>query len=192
MARIVGSPDLFSTPDSLPWHSINFVTCHDGFSLSDLVSYNRKHNLANGEENRDGSDHNLSWNCGAEGPSDDPEIHRLRQRQTRNFLCLLMLSHGTPMLTMGDEVLQHRRGNNNPWCQDNELNWLDWDAVPGNKLLRFASDLINLGRRLPRLQRNAYWTATGPDTPGEISWHGLEPGKPDWSAASTPARQRPR
>ncbi|MBU8871735.1 MAG: glycogen debranching protein GlgX [Gemmatimonadales bacterium] len=185
MARIVGSPDLFSTPESQPWHSINFVTCHDGFSLMDLVSYNQKHNLANGEDNRDGSDNNQSWNCGVEGPTNDPEILRLRQQQSRNFLCLLMLSHGTPMLTMGDEVLQSHQGNNNPWCQDNELAWLDWDLVESESgFLRFTRELINLAKGLGVLQNDQFWSATCPKRKGEISWHGVKPGLPDWSAGS--------
>jgi isoamylase len=185
MARIVGSPDVFSDPDSLPWHSINFVTCHDGFSLLDLVSYDKKHNLANGEMNRDGSDSNSSWNCGVEGPSDDPEIVSLRQRQARNFLCLLMLSHGTPMLTMGDEILQSHQGNNNPWCQDNELAWLDWSRVESQSdFLRYTKELVRFADGLDILQRDRFWSATSPGKKGEISWHGVLPSLPDWSPES--------
>lgn len=185
MARIVGSPDIFPATTYLPSHSINFVTCHDGFSLADLVSYERKHNLANGEDNRDGTDENLSCNHGAEGPTDDPAVEELRQRQIRNFLCLLMLSHGTPMLLMGDEVRHSRGGNNNPWCQDNELNWFDWELVDKNaELLNFTRQLIALGRSLPVLGDDRFWSATSPEKPGDITWHGLKPGKPDWRAAS--------
>ncbi len=182
MARIVGSPDLLPPPDHRPFHSINFVTCHDGFTLQDLVTYNRKHNGANGEGNRDGSDTNFSWNCGHEGPTDDQDIEAVRRRQVRNFLCLLLLSHGTPMLTMGDEVGHSRQGNNNPWCQDNHLNQMDWDQ--GEKLLAFTRELIALSRRIPALQHDKYWTASDPDQRGEITWHGLRPGAPDWSDTS--------
>ena len=185
MARLVGSPDLFPAAVYRPSHSINFVTCHDGFSLADLVAYERKHNLANGEENRDGTDENLSSNHGHEGPSDDPVILALRQRQIRNFLCLLMLSHGTPMLLMGDEIGHTRDGNNNPWCQDNHLNWLDWDQVRKNTdLLEFTRALIRLGRSLPILREDRFWSATSHEKPGDVTWHGVVPGKPDWRPTS--------
>ena len=115
------------------------MTCHDGFTLNDLVSYNGKHNEDNGENNRDGADHNLSWNCGAEGPTNDPEIDRLRKRQIKNFLTLTLLSTGVPMLLMGDEVRRTQNGNNNAFCQDNEISWFDWDLVQRNAdLLRFV------------------------------------------------------
>ncbi len=184
MARIVGSSDLLPPEEHLPFHSINYVTCHDGFTLRDLVSYDHKHNEANGEENRDGSDSNFSWNCGAEGPTDDPEILALRRRQVRNFLCLLLLSHGTPMLTMGDEIGHSRQGNNNPWCQDNSLNQMSWGHRQQGELREFTRGLIAFSRRVPALQRNRWWTATNPQQQGEITWHGLEPGKPDWSDRS--------
>ncbi|MGD9547599.1 MAG: glycogen debranching protein GlgX [Candidatus Krumholzibacteriia bacterium] len=184
MARIVGSPDLLPPPDHGPFDSINYVTCHDGFTLADLVAYDRKHNEANGENNRDGADVNLSWNCGVEGPTDDPAVLALRERQMRNFLCLLLLSHGTPMITMGDEVGHTRGGNNNPWCLDNDLNRLDWDKVPGSPLLDFTRGLIALANRVTILQRNRFWTATSSERRGEISWHGLKPGKPDWTEES--------
>jgi isoamylase len=185
MARIVGSPDLFSGPAYRPSHCINFVACHDGFSLADLVSYEKKHNLINGEENRDGSDHNLSSNHGVEGPSDDPKIERVRQRQIRNFLCLLFLSHGTPMLWMGDEARHTRKGNNNPWCQDNELNWLDWNLVQANAdLLRFTRELILFSRSLPIFADDRFWSATSPGKKGDITWHGVQAGKPDWTPPS--------
>ena len=121
------------------------MTCHDGFTLNDLVSYNSKHNEDNGENNRDGADHNLSWNCGAEGPTNDPEIDRLRNRQIKNFLTLTLLSTGVPMLLMGDEVRRTQNGNNNAFCQDNEISWFDWDLVERNAdLLRFVKRLIAL------------------------------------------------
>ena len=185
MARIVGSPDLFSSRRSRPSHSINFVTCHDGFSLMDLVSYERKNNESNLEQNRDGTDQNLSWNCGHEGHTTDPEINRLRQRQMRNFLCLLFLSHGCPMLTMGDEVALSHQGNNNPWCQDNPTSWLDWTLLDQNRdQLRFVRLLIRLASNLFILREDRFWAATSPQEPGDISWHGTLPGKPDWSPKS--------
>src|SRR5690606_6540829 len=119
--RLLGSPDLYEHEGREPEQSINFVTCHDGFTLNDLVSYNRKHNEANGEDNRDGHDHNLSWNCGVEGPTDDPAIERLRNRQVKNFHALTMIAVGVPMITMGDEVRRTQLGNNNAYCQDNEI-----------------------------------------------------------------------
>ncbi|MCA9566088.1 MAG: glycogen debranching enzyme, partial [Myxococcales bacterium] len=129
-ARIAGSEDLY--PDRGPCASINFVTCHDGFTLNDLVSYNQKHNLANGEENRDGTSANHSWNCGVEGPTKDPAIQRLRMRQMRNAMAILMISRGVPMLLMGDEVGRSQLGNNNPYCQDEAWNWLDWGLASQN------------------------------------------------------------
>ena len=185
MARIVGSPDLFARRQGRPFESINFVTCHDGFCLRDLVSYERKHNEANGELGADGSNENLSWNCGVEGPTEEPQVAALREKQVRNFLCLLMVSHGTPMLLMGDETGHTRRGNNNPWCQDNELNWFDWDLAHANAhLVRFTRELIRFTKSVDLLQGNRFWTATSHDQRGHISWHGTEPGRPDWTIAS--------
>jgi isoamylase len=185
MGRIVGSPDLMTAEGEVPSHSINFITCHDGFCLNDLVSYEKKHNLQNGEGNRDGSDHNISCNHGVEGPNDDDSIDNLRLRQIKNFLCLLFLSHGTPMLLMGDEFRQTRMGNNNPWCQDNELNWLNWDLARENAgLLRFVQHLIALTGDLRILGDDRFWSATSPGKTGDISWHGLQPERPDWSPES--------
>jgi len=185
MGRIVGSPDLFSGPEQRPFDSVNFAVCHDGFCLRDLVSYDRKDNRANNEDNRDGSDNNLSWNCGHEGETDDPAVTALRSRQVRNYFTLLMLSHGTPMFFMGDEVGHTRRGNNNPWCQDNEFNWLDWSGGSRREgLLRFVRALIGFTGDLGILQENRFWTATGDRTEGEIAWHGTALGKPDWSPSS--------
>ena len=127
-ARFTGSSDLYESDGRDPFASINFITAHDGFTLRDLVSYNEKHNEANHEDNRDGTDDNRSWNCGVEGPTDDPEINaRCALRQKRNFLTTLMLSHGTPMLLGGDEFGRTQGGNNNAWCQDSEISWFDWD-----------------------------------------------------------------
>jgi isoamylase len=153
--RLTGSSDLYQTTARRPYASINFVTAHDGFTLRDLVSYDRKHNEANGEGNRDGSDHDRSWNGGVEGPSDDPEIEALRRRQQRNFLATLLLSQGVPMLLGGDEFGRTQRGNNNAYCQDNELSWYDWDAIDQD-LLRFVRRLLRLRREHPVLRRR-HW-----------------------------------
>jgi isoamylase len=128
-SRLTGSSDLYQQDSRRPVASVNFVTCHDGFSLTDLVAYNEKHNKANGEDSRDGSEDNRSWNCGAEGPTEDPDILVLRERQKRNFLATLLLSQGVPMLLAGDEMGRTQRGNNNAYCQDNEISWLDWGGV---------------------------------------------------------------
>ncbi len=156
--RLTGSSDLYGAGGRRPFASINFVTAHDGFSLHDLVSYNQKHNEANGEENRDGTDHNLSWNCGAEGPTDDPIILRLRERQKRTFLATLLLSQGVPMLCGGDEIGRTQQGNNNAYCQDNETSWFDWRLDKGRRdLLAFARPLIALRRRHPVLRRRQFF-----------------------------------
>jgi isoamylase len=185
MARLVGSPDLLRGAEAKPSHSINFATCHDGFCLRDLVSYDRKHNTANGEGNRDGTDDNLSWNCGSEGPTDDPVVAALRARQVRNFTALTLLAHGTPMLLAGDEFGHTRLGNNNPWCQDNAFNHLDWSPEAQDAgLLRFTRGLIAFTSSLRILQEDRYWAATSPGHPGDISWHGVETARPDWSPRS--------
>ena len=185
MARLVGSPDFLRGADARPSRTVNFATCHDGFCLRDLVTYARKHNEANGEHNRDGTTENLSWNCGVEGPTDDPAINALRARQVRNFLTLTLLAHGTPMLLSGDEFGHTRAGNNNPWCQDNELNHLDWSpAAQDTGLLRFTRLLVAFAGGLRILQEDRFWSATSPSRGGEISWHGIQPGRPDWSAES--------
>src|SRR5215467_10133090 len=130
--RLLGSPDLYETSAREPYHSINFVTCHDGFTLNDLVAYNEKHNLANGENNADGCNDNNSWNCGAEGPTDDKAINLLRARQRKNFAAILLFAHGVPMLLSGDEIGRTQQGNNNAYCQDNEVSWLNWDIAKEN------------------------------------------------------------
>ena len=130
-ARLTGSADLYDSDNRHPIASVNFVTCHDGFTLADLVSYDHKHNEANGEDNADGTDDNRSWNCGAEGPTDDPAVLALRARQQRNFLATLLLSQGVPMLLSGDEFGRTQGGNNNGYCQDNELSWVHWPADRG-------------------------------------------------------------
>jgi glycogen operon protein len=185
MARVIGSPDLFDGPRDRPSRSINFITCHDGFTLADLVAYNRKHNLANGELDRDGSDHNLSWNCGVEGPTPAPAVREVRRRQQRNALGLLFLSHGRPMIWMGDEVSRSQRGNNNAYSQDNPLGWFAWDDVERHAdLRRFTRLLARLADGIPQLHGDRFWKATSHLEGGDVSWHGTKVGKPDWGANS--------
>jgi glycogen operon protein len=179
--RIAGSSDLYAWAGKLPQNGINFVTCHDGFTLYDLVSYDRKHNSANGEHNRDGRDENFSWNSGVEGATDDPAVLRLRGQRARNFMAVLLLSQGVPMLTAGDEVLRTQRGNNNAYCQDNDVSWLDWSFAPAARaMLRFTRELIALRRRHPSLRRVRFLNGHAAGTPAEIQWYGegLEP--PEW------------
>jgi len=154
--RITGSADLYEDDGRRPYASVNFVTAHDGFTLRDLVSYNEKHNAANGEENRDGESHNRSWNCGAEGPSDDPVVNTLRAQQQRNFLATLLLSQGIPMLLGGDEIGRSQQGNNNAYCQDNELSWFDWEHADRG-VLAFTQRLIRLQRQHPVFQRRGWF-----------------------------------
>lgn len=181
--RLCGSSDLYASRGRLPWNSINFITCHDGYTLWDLVSYEGKHNLANGEDNRDGHNHNLSANYGVEGPSDDPEIDRLRRRQAKNFIAILMLSQGVPMLHGSDEVLATKKGNNNTYCQDNELSWHDWSlAEPNADMLAFVQGMIRLRRRHPALCQPRFLTGrSGPDGRlPDVSWHGVELDAAPW------------
>lgn len=181
-ARIQGSPDIYG--ERGPRASVNFVTAHDGFSLRDLVSYNRKHNLINGEFNRDGADQNHSWNCGSEGETDDAEINGLRHRQMKNFLSILMVSQGAPMLLMGDEIAHSKGGNNNSYCHDSALNWFDWEALEGERsLFRFLRNLIAFRAAHPALRRRAYFRhddVAGSGYP-DISFHGRALAQPDWS-----------
>ncbi|MGW3044290.1 glycogen debranching protein GlgX [Kitasatospora sp. NPDC001159] len=174
--RLVGSPDLYQGRGTAA--SVNFVTAHDGFTLHDLVSYDTKHNEANGEGNADGANDNHSWNCGIEGPTDDPEVLRLRGRQMKNALAILLTSQGVPMLLAGDELARTQAGNNNTYCQDNELSWLDWDLLETNAdLHRFVRGLIAF--------RHAHPLLRGADHPGsEVSWHGVRAWQPDWSPDS--------
>jgi len=184
-SRLLASPDIYAHEEREPEQSINFVTCHDGFTLNDLVSYNRKHNEANGEDNRDGSDSNYSWNCGVEGPSDDPAVERLRRRQIRNLLTLNMLALGTPMILMGDEVRRTQHGNNNAYCQDNAINWFDWTLVERHcDLHRFVKQLIafRLGRELSAGEHG--FTLNQLLRQAHIHWHGVRLNTPDWGDAS--------
>jgi len=180
--RLLGSPDLFSHKEREPEQSINFVTCHDGFTLNDLVSYNDKHNEPNREDNRDGANSNSSWNCGVEGPSRDPEIEALRNRQVKNFMAVQFLAAGMPMLLMGDEARRSQRGNNNAYCQDNETSWFDWGLIQTHaEIFRFTKLLCAY---------RAHYEALGGRDPASLNelmerarihWHGVELGKPDWS-----------
>jgi len=178
--RILGSPELYSHKQREAEQSINFVTCHDGFTLNDLVSYDEKHNAANGENNQDGGNDNRSWNCGLEGPTNDPTMENLRNRQIKNFLTVTMMALGMPMIVMGDEVRRTQRGNNNAYCQDNEISWFDWSLLEKHaEIHRFVKLLV--ARRLMR----------GPDKSlnellrdAKITWHGTKLNQPDWSWSS--------
>jgi glycogen operon protein len=185
-SRFTGSSDLYQGTARRPYASINFITAHDGFTLHDLVSYNEKHNEANGEEGRDGESHNRSWNCGAEGPTDSEDVLRLRQRQVRNFLTTLLTSQGVPMLCGGDEIGRSQRGNNNGYCQDNEISWYDW-AHADERLLAFTRDLIALRSSHPVFCRRR-WFQGRPihgNSVSDIGWFtpgGTEMSEQDWQA----------
>jgi glycogen operon protein len=190
-SRLTGSSDLYQQDSRRPVASVNFVTAHDGFTLQDLVSYNHKHNEANGEDNRDGSDDNRSWNCGVEGPTDDPAVLALRARQKRNFLTTLLLSQGVPMLLAGDEMGRTQQGNNNAYCQDNQISWIDW-AVPAEddqELLDYVSRLVKLRADHPVLRRRRFFRGHairgGRPRLGDIAWltlAGDEMTDHDWEA----------
>src|SRR6202022_414982 len=157
--RLTGSPDLYQHDDRRPYASVNFVTVHDGFTLNDLVSYNEKHNEANGEGNRDGINENLGWNCGVEGPSDDPAIEALRTRQIKNVFTILLLSRGVPMLLGGDEVRRSQNGNNNAYNQDNATSWFDWTLAESNReMLRFVQRMIAFRKAHPALWQPSFYT----------------------------------
>ena len=183
--RLIGSPDIYAHKEREAEQSVNFVTCHDGFTLNDLVSYDGKHNEANGEDNRDGADDNRSWNCGVEGPTDDPMVETLRNRQVKNFLTVTLLSIGMPMILMGDEVRRTQRGNNNAYCQDNETSWFDWTLVAKHADVHRFLTLLN-GRRLLREME--------PEQPhvsldqllreAHRAWHGVKLHQPDWQESS--------
>jgi len=189
--RLTGSSDLYAWSGKRPHASINFVTAHDGFTLNDLVSYNDKHNEANLEDNRDGNSNNVSWNCGVEGPTDDPEIRSLRERQKRNLFATLLLAQGVPMLLSGDELGQTQNGNNNAYCQDNELAWIDW--TPNDErtaLLDFVRRLIALRKRHPTFRRRSFFQgqALGDAAAKDLAWlrpDGQEMGPDDWNDANT-------
>lgn len=176
---ICGSSEVYGK-NSSPTKSINFITCHDGFSLYDLVSYNSKHNEANNEGNRDGIDNNLSWNCGSEGGTEDPHILTLRQKQMRNMILALVVSRGTPMILMGDEYGHTKQGNNNAWCQDSALNWFHWNslAVDTYGLARFTSLCLRFRSNHHLLCAEKFVGSA------DIEWHGTTPNNPDWSPTS--------
>lgn len=181
--RISGSPDLYQPQHRLPINSINFVTCHDGFTLHDLFSYEHKHNEANGENNRDGHNDNLSTNCGVEGETSNAKILAMRRQLARNAIAILLLSQGVPMFLAGDEVLRSQRGNNNSYCQNNELAWFDWDLTHANvDMLRFVQQMIALRRRHPALMRRRFLTGgpVGNRALPDITWYGADGGPPDW------------
>ncbi len=185
--RIMGSPDMYAAAGRKPTASINFITCHDGFTLRDLFSYNEKHNLDNGENNNDGANDNWSWNCGVEGETTDAEINALRLRLQRNAIMLLFVSQGVPMLWMGDECGRTQRGNNNAYCQDEDWNWLDWSLSEENKgLYRFTRNMIAFRKANPALRQPEFMTSKDVIGSGypDISWHGVQPWKPDWGLAS--------
>jgi isoamylase len=184
-SRLTGSSDLFEHDGRHVRSSINFVTAHDGFTLNDLVSYNQKHNDANGEHNRDGTDNNVSWNCGVEGPTDDPSINALRGRQKRNLAATLLLSQGVPMMLAGDERSKTQLGNNNPYCQDNPLTWIDWSHSPDPDLIEFARGLIHLRKTSSAFQRESFFHGVLlPDrSRKDITWmrpDGQEMNEGDW------------
>ena len=180
---LAGSSDLYADEHRLPTSSINFITCHDGFTLWDLVSYNHKYSLANGENNHDGTDQNLSWNCGIEGETADLNVLALRRRQARNFMAILLLSQGVPMFLAGDEFLHTQRGNNNAWCQNNEISWLDWRLAETNhEMIHFVRELIAFRHRHPCLTRSRFFTGQPESSRGipDITWHGLRLNEPLW------------
>jgi glycogen operon protein len=183
--RLLGSPAIYSHKKREAEQSVNFVTCHDGFTLNDLVSYDRKHNNENGEDNRDGTNDNRSWNCGVEGPTDHPAVERLRNRQVKNFLTVTMLAIGMPMLLMGDEVRRTQRGNNNAYCQDNETSWFDWTLLAKHADIHRFVTLLNARRVLrdtgperERLSLNQLLHGVN------LAWHGVKLNQPDWSESS--------
>jgi isoamylase len=179
---IAGSADIFEAGGELPINSINFLTSHDGFTLNDLVSYNYKHNEANGEGNRDGNDNNLSWNCGIEGETEDLEVEALRMRQCKNFMAILMFSQGVPMFVAGDEVRRTQRGNNNAYCQDNPMSWFDWTLVEKNReLFRFCQQMIAFRKSHNTLQRRRFFSGQlNRRGLADISWHGCRLYNPGW------------
>ena len=183
--RMIGSPEVYGHEEREPEQSVNFVTCHDGFTLNDLVSYNEKHNNANGEENRDGANDNRSWNCGVEGPSDDPAVENLRNRQVKNFLTVTLLSLGVPMILMGDEVRRTQGGNNNAYCQNNETSWFDWTLLEKYADVHRFVKLLT-ARRLLRSTEHEFqrMSLNGLIRKANKAWHGVRLNQPDWSDQS--------
>jgi glycogen operon protein len=186
-SRIAGSADIYQRTGHLPVNSVNFITCHDGFTLNDLVSYDHKHNDANGEGNRDGMDDNMSWNCGAEGQTDDAGIRLLRERQIKNLASILLLSQGVPMMVAGDEVCRTQGGNNNAYCQANDLSWLDWTLVEKSSgMLRFWQRLIAFRKSHVLLHHVRFLSGeVGETGRREIEWHGCRVGEPGFDDGSS-------
>jgi len=183
--RLLGSPAIYGHKEREVEQSINYVTCHDGFTLNDLVSYDQKHNDANGENNRDGANDNRSWNCGVEGPSDDPAVEKLRNRQVKNFLAVTMLSAGMPMILMGDEARRTQGGNNNAYCQDNEISWFDWTLLAKHTDVHRFVTLLNARRLLRDLEPEGQRVSLNRLLGGaNLSWHGVKLGHPDWGESS--------
>jgi glycogen operon protein len=189
--RLCASPDLFAHRGRQPWASVNFITAHDGFTLNDLVSYNDKHNEANGENNQDGTSNNRSWNHGAEGPTDDPAVNGLRKRQMKNMLATLLLSQGTPMMVAGDEFERTQRGNNNAYCQDNEISWVDWHLdEPAERLIRFVKKLTALRHKYPILRQKRWLSGVYNEELGvkDVTWistSGKEMTAAEWDDPNT-------
>ena len=205
--RMVGSPEIYGHKEREPEQSVNFVTCHDGFTLNDLVSYNDKHNEANGEDNRDGANDNRSWNCGVEGPSDDPAVESLRNRQVKNFLTVTLLSLGVPMIVMGDEVRRTQGGNNNAYCQDNETSWFDWTLLKkhadvhrffklltARRLLRGTEherQRMSLNRLIQAGEQSLAWRPPEPaGLERPLAQHGVHRGDPPREAPVSPHPER--
>jgi isoamylase len=183
--RLLGSPDIYGHEDREAEQSINFVTCHDGFTLNDLVSYDQKHNEANGENNRDGSDDNISWNCGVEGPTDDPAVEALRTRQVKNFLAIEMLAAGTPMLYMGDEMRRTQDGNNNAYCHDAAFNWVDWGQLERHgEIHRFVKGLNRFRQHRDVVAQGLGLSLNELLEQARIRWHGVHLDQPDWGEHS--------
>jgi glycogen operon protein len=187
--RLAGSSDLFGDLGELPINSINFITCHDGFTMNDLVSYNVKHNEANGEGNRDGVDDNHSWNCGVEGATNDPAVEGLRNRQIRNFATILMLSRGVPMFLAGDEIRHTQKGNNNAYCQNNEVSWLDWSQVERYEdIFRFWKRIIEFRKTHKLLRLGRFFTGARNERGlADVAWHGCRLNQPGWNDPSARA-----
>jgi len=191
VTRLIGSPDLYAHHDQTPEKSINFITCHDGFTLNDLVSYNEKNNLANGEENRDGENHNRSYNYGEEGPTKDPQILAVRKRQMKNLLATLLLSQGVPMILAGDEFARTQKGNNNSYCQDSDISWVDWSLLEKHQdLHHFVRKLIAFRRTHPILRKRRFLSdrCDAPQPP-DIRWHGPDANPVDWDHGECIAAQ---
>jgi isoamylase len=180
--RLAGSSDLYQHDGRAPYHSVNFITSHDGFTLYDLVSYEEKHNEANGQDNQDGHSEHFSWHCGIEGPTVSAPIQRLRRQQMKNMVALLLLSQGVPMILSGDEFGRTQQGNNNAFCQDNGLSWIDWTQKKDHEeLFHFFKQLIAFRKAHAILRRHEFFE---PDAVPTITWHGFQQGKPDWTEAS--------